>query len=166
MIAAAGALMCAPAAGVLAQGAKPTTASLTARIIEGGTWDFWSHDRGSDLKPVCTEVWTFRADGTATVLSGRQIIEQTWRAEVDGDGLQWIYTTNIASNAEPDCIGKVADPTDFPRPESGLVLKIFNGGVIFTCQRPERYRSPEGKVVPMWTEKTCWGSIAPRKRER
>jgi hypothetical protein len=152
-ILAAGALLSAPAVPILAQDAAPkagpTTAELTAQIAAGGTWTFQTRDRLPGGKPVCTETWTFRADGTGTTVSGEQTVEKTWRAEVDGDGL--------------DCMGEVANPADYPRPESGFVLLMFNSGVILTCQPPQWVAGPEGKPVQLWTDEGCWGSITPAK---
>jgi hypothetical protein len=161
---AAGALVCAPAAPLFAQGNGPTAAELTAQIAQGGSWDFQTRDRLPGGKPVCSETWTFRADGTATVISGQQTVEKTWRAEVDGDGLQWLYTTSISGTADPDCMGEITDPANFPRPESGFVLLFFNAGNALTCQPPQWIEGPDGKPAQLWTDEGCWGSITPRTR--
>jgi hypothetical protein len=150
---------------LLAQGTGPSSAELTAQIAQAGTWTFETRDRLPGGKPVCTAAWTFRADGTATVVSGQQMVEKTWRAEVDGDGLQWLYTTSIKTNDGPDCLGEVANPAAYPRPESGFVLLMFNSGVILTCQPPQWVEGPEkGGRVQLWTDEGCWGSIVPKPK--
>jgi hypothetical protein len=161
----AGGLIGAPATPVLAESEAPTTASLTAQIAAGGTWVFTTRAKGRNGKPVCTESWTFNADGTSTVVSGAQTVTKTWRAEVDKDGLQWLYTTSLASTPGKDCMGEAADPADYPRPESGFVLLRFNNGVILTCQPPQWVEGPEkGKLVQFWADESCWGSIAPQAK--
>ncbi|MCZ8368647.1 MAG: hypothetical protein O9293_01560 [Porphyrobacter sp.] len=163
-IMAAGVLLGTPAVPVFAEDAGPTTAELTARIAGGGTWAFETRDRMTNGKPVCTESWTFRADGTATIVSGEQTVEKTWRAEVDGDGLQWLYTTSIKATTGADCMGEVADPGDYPRPESGFVLLFFNAGNGITCQPPQWIEGPDGKPAQLWTDEGCWGSIVPKPK--
>lgn len=160
----AGALIGAPASPVLAESEAPTTASLTAQIAGGGTWTFTTRAKRPDGQPVCTESWTFRADGSATVVSGAQTVTKTWRAEVDGDGLQWLYTTSLASTPGKDCMGEAADPADYPRPENGFVLLKFNSGVILTCQPPQVVEGPDGKPTQLWTDEGCWGTITPQAK--
>ena len=152
-------LVCAPSA---AQDEGPTSATLTERMAQVGTWDFQSRGHPPDAQPLCKEIWTFRADGTATVVSGQQTVEKTWRAAVDGDGLQWLYTTSISATAGPDCTGKVDDPASFPRPENSFVLLFLNGGMAVTCQAPRWIDGPQGKPIQRWEDDQCWGSIAPR----
>lgn len=160
----AGALIGAPASPVRAETEAPTTASLTAQIAAGGTWVFTTRAKRRDGQPVCTESWTFNADGSATVVSGAQTVTKTWRAAVDGDGLQWLYTTSLASTPGKDCMGKSANPADYPRPENGFVLLRFNSGVILTCQPPQLVEGPDGKPTQLWTDEGCWGSIAPQAK--
>ena len=160
----AGALIGAPATPVLAESEAPTTASLTAQIAAGGTWVFTTRAKGRDGKPVCTESWTFNADGTSTVISGAQTVTKTWRAEVDKDGLQWLYTTSLASTPGKDCMGEAANPADYPRPESGFVLLMFNNGIILTCAPPQLVEGPDGKPALLWTDEGCWGNITPQKK--
>ena len=159
---AAGALLSAPA--VSAQNNGPASAGLAVRIVQGGTWDFRTRDKLPGGKPVCAETWTFRPDGTATVTSGEQRVEKTWRAVVDDNGLEWLYTTSLSGTAGPDCTGALDDPASFPRPENGFVLLFFNGGFAFTCQPPERVDGPDGKGVPYWSNEGCWGDITLRER--
>jgi len=139
----------------------PPSAELAVRIVQGGTWEFRTRDMLPDGAPACTETWTFRRDGTGTVISGQQRVETTWRAVVDDNGLEWLYTTSISGTAGPDCTGTLDDPASFPRPENGLVLLFFKSGGAFTCEPPERVDGPEGKWVPYWTDDGCWGNIKP-----
>lgn len=159
---AAGALLSAPAVSAQSNGAA--SADLAVRIVQGGTWDFRTRDKLPSGKPVCTETWTFRRDGTGTVISGEQRVETTWRTVVDDDGLQWLYTTSISGTAGPDCTGALDDPARFPHPENGFVLLFFNGGNAYTCNPPQRIDGPEGNGVPYWSNEGCWGDITPRER--
>lgn len=157
---AAGLLLGAPA--VSAQNDNgPQSAELAVRIVQGGTWEFRTRDKLPGGAPVCTESWTFRRDGSATVISGQQRVEKTWRAVVDDNGLEWLYTTSISGTAGPDCTGELEDPASFPRAENGLVLLFFNGGNAFTCAPPQRVDGPDGKGVPYFSNEGCWGEITP-----
>lgn len=139
----------------------PQSAELAVRIVQGGTWAFRTRDKLPEGDPVCTESWTFRRDGTATVISGQQRVEKTWRAIVDDNGLNWLYTTSVSGTAGPDCTGTLDDPAIFPRPESGFVLLFFNDGNAYTCEPPQRIDGPEGNGVPYWSNEACWGAITP-----
>jgi hypothetical protein len=62
-------------------------------------------------------------------------------------------------------MGEAADPADYPRPESGFVLLMFNNGVILTCQPPQWVEGPEkGGRSQLWTDEGCWGSITPQPK--
>lgn len=156
---AAGALLSAPA--VSAQNNGAAAADLAVRIVQGGTWDFRTRDKLPNGKPVCTESWTFRRDGTATVISGQQRVDKTWRAEVDDDGREWLYTTSFSGTAGPDCTGALDDPASFPRPERGLVLLFSNDGGAYTCELPQRIDGTDGKPSRLWSDEGCWGRIDP-----
>ena len=162
-IMAAGALLGAPAYPVFAQDDNgPQSAELAVQIVEGGTWAFRTRETTGEGQPACTESWTFRRDGTATVISGQQTVEKTWRVVVDDSGLNWLYTTSLSGTAGPDCTGTLDDPASFPRPENGFVLLFFkDGDNAYTCEPPQRVDGPDGKGIPLWTDEACWGSIKP-----
>jgi hypothetical protein len=159
-LAAAGVLIGTSAAPAFAQPADLTPEALAQHLAEMGSWRFATRDRDSKGQPVCTEIWRFRADGTATVESGAERVTKRWRtAEDDGD--RWLYTTSLTTNGAPDCTGGTSDPADYPRPESGLVLMFFNSGIALTCAAPEVVEGPDGKPAKLVSNESCWGSLAP-----
>ncbi len=159
-MAAAGALMGAPATPVWAQSADVSAQATAARLAEVGSWRFETRARDDTGAPFCTEVWRFNADGTAQIESGEERVTKSWRtAESDGD--RWLYTTPLSTNGLPDCGGDRADPASFPREESGFVLMFFNSGVALTCAPPETIEGPDGKPVRYVSDESCWGSLAP-----
>ncbi len=161
-IMAAGVLLGTPAAPVWAQQNNGGASfELGARLVTTGTWEFRSRDRREDDRPVCTETWTFRKDGTATVISGQQLVDKRWRTVVDDDGLRWLYTAGTAGTAGPDCTGALDDPATYPREEVGFVLLFANDGSAYTCEPPARIDGPDGKGIPTWTDEGCWGEIRP-----
>jgi len=163
-----GSMRTAVGAAMLALGLMPGLAAgqdlaleTSERLSTVGTWQFRASARDEAGRSVCEEVWTFRQDGTATVVSGEQVVEKRWRVAVDAEDLRWLHTASQSVNDRPDCTGQVDDPTTYPRPETGFVLLFFNSGHALTCFEPGRVQRPDAQTVQMWGEDTCWGGIAP-----
>ncbi len=150
-------------------GASPSSATEpvdlvaqdTAMLINGGTWTFTAPRNAPKGAPQCTETWTFRADGSMTVISAAQTVEQTWRiAEVDGFRL--LHTTALSSTNGKDCMGVRANPNDYPKPESiGPTFLFFQGGKNGLVCSPAYVREKDGSLAPLYDEESCWGSLTP-----
>ena len=158
-MAAAGVLIGTSAAPALAQPADPTPEAMAQHLAEVGTWRFWTRAMG-DNGPVCTEVWRFNADGAATIDSGEERVTKRWRT-AQSDGERWLYTTAIATNGKPDCMGGTSDPAEFPREETGFVVMFFNNGNAILCEPPGTIEGPDGKPVKFVSDESCWGSLSP-----
>jgi hypothetical protein len=159
-LAAAGVLIGTPAAPLFAQPADLTPEAMATHLAEVGSWRFVTRDRDSKGQPVCTEVWRFNADGTATIESGEERVTKRWRT-AEEDGERWLYTTSLTTNGAPDCTGGTSDPADYPREESGFVLMFFNSGMALTCAPPSEVKGPDGKPVKFVSEESCWGTLSP-----
>ena len=165
MTMAAGALICAPAAGRLAQDdaqdERDWAAEHAARLVKSGAWRMSATRKGPDGQPECTEIWHFAADGTGRIESGEERIATTWRTE-RGEGDTWLFTRSLASNGAPDCMGKTRDPASFPREGRGVLLIFFNGGDAILC-KPTYAENPDGSLTPthVLSEDNCWGRLAP-----
>ncbi len=158
-LAAAGVLI--GASAVAAQEDGDLAADASERLVKSGSWRMSATQKGPDGKPECTEIWHFKADGTGTVESGEERIDNTWRTERK-EGDTWLYTRSMASNGAPDCMGKTRDPASFPRGPSGVLLIFFNNGDAILCQ-PSYTRNSDGSLTPthMFSEENCWGRLAP-----
>jgi hypothetical protein len=160
---AAGVLVGTPAAPALAQPADLTPEAMAIHLVEVGSWRFETRDRDSKGKPICSEVWRFVADGTATIESGEERVTKRWRtAESDGD--RWLYTTALTTNGAPDCMGNRSDPAEYPQDESGFVLMFFNSGIALTCEPPATITGPDGKPARYVSNESCWGSLTPKAK--
>lgn len=143
--------------------AKPddlTPEAMARHLAEVGSWRFAARATGPDGKSVCTEVWRFNADGTATFESGEERVTKRWRtAAIDGE--RWLYTTSLATNGAPDCTGDTSDPASFPRKESGFVVMFFNFGGALTCAPAAVVEGKDGKPVKFVSDESCWGTLDP-----
>ena len=131
------------AAPAVAQGSDPFP--LT------GTYEFRT-DQQANGQPVCTESWSFANDGTMTVLSGNEVVTKRYRFEHNRDG-DWLVTTNISTNFQPDCSGTVAKVLSSDERRSYLVA--FNDDVILTCAAPGHM--PDGSPFVS----SCFGKLIP-----
>lgn len=157
---AAGVLFGTSAAPAFAQPAELTSESMEKHLAEIGSWRFETRDRDGKGKPICTEVWRFKEDGSATIESGEERVTKRWRT-ADNDGDRWLYSTSLATNGAPDCTGSKGDPASYPREESGFVLMFFNSGIALTCAPPVMIEGPDGKPVRYVSDESCWGSLVP-----
>ena len=114
-------------------------------LIKHSAWTFTAPRGAPKGSPVCTESWTFRADGSMTVVSGSQTVEKTWRM-VEEDGFVLLYMADVSSTAGIDCMGEKANPADYPQPESAGPALLFwqddKGGL--TCT-PTYAEDEDGK---------------------
>ena len=115
----------------------------------GGRWSFRTValEKG---RPVCSETWTFGADGTMSVESGAERVQKRYRIEEDRDGT-WIVTETLSTNHQPDCMGNVTTAIE-PGEHRTFILRT-NSGVVLTCPPPQH--TADG--IPMIRE--CYGSL-------
>jgi hypothetical protein len=156
-------MLCAPAAPVLAQVSELTAKTSASRLVEVGSWRFVTRATDRKGRPVCTEVWRFAADGSATVDSGAERLTKRWRTEPVTGGNALLITQSLATNGGADCTGTASDPADFPRPESGFVLLFLNNGTAYTCAAPPAAANPDNTLseAQVLRDEDCWGWIEP-----
>lgn len=134
-------------------------AQHTATLIAGGEWTFTAPRGAPKGAPVCTESWTFRADGSMTVVSGAQTVEKTWRV-VNDQGFERLFTTGLSSTDGIDCMGDRANPADYPEKEGGgAALLFFNGGKRGYLCNPVLMEAEDGTKMPMYGDEDCWGDL-------
>ena len=109
-------------------------------------------DAQQDGRPVCSETWSFGADGAMTVESGEERVRKRYRTETDGDG-RWIVEETLETNGAPDCMGQRT--RDVTPGERRTYVVPMNSGVILTCPPPQRM--PDG--APYIS--SCYGAIIP-----
>jgi len=104
-------------------------------------------------QPVCTEVWTFGADGQLAIESGAERVQKRFRIENDRDGT-WIVSETLSTNHQPDCIGAIAVEID--RGERRSFVVPLNNGTVLTCPPPGHTAdgipiigSCYGRIIPM-----------------
>ena len=133
--------------------ATAALALLTQDNGLSGSWTFTTRDLRPEGQPVCTETWTFGADGAMTVESGQEIVQKRYRFETDADGL-WLLAESLSTNGEPDCMG---DRSDGVRPgERRTYLVAFNTGSVVVCDPPGRVEGGGLYIGP-----TCYGWLNP-----
>lgn len=146
--------------------AKPDDLSPEAAadyLAEVGTWRFEARVKGPDGKPECVETWHFDADKTGWVQSGEQRVKLTWRTAQGDRTDRWLYRTSISSSAGKDCLGREANPEDYPRKETGFVVMFFNSGRGLTCRPAAYIKNKDGTLSDrrILRDEDCWGSIDP-----
>lgn len=109
-------------------------------------------DAQQDGRPVCSEVWTFGADGAMTVQSGEERVRKRYRTETDRDG-RWIVAETLETNGAPDCMGQ-RTPVVTPGENRTYVVPM-NGGIILTCPAPQLMADGAPYIAG------CYGSIVP-----
>ena len=118
-----------------------------------GDYRFDTMDRGPDNRPVCTETWSFGADGQLTVTSGQEVVTKRFRTEVDADG-RWMVSESLTANGLPDCMGQTSDAVTPGERRTYLMRR--NSGSIVVCGPPGRMADGVLLVGP-----TCYGEIYP-----
>lgn len=154
---AAGGLLSPPVA------AKDDSDRIKSWLVQAGTWHFAATALNEAGQSECRETWTFREGGGATFISARQVIEGRWWVEIDADGVVWLRLRSLTTNAGVDCMGNLADPATYPRPERRIVLSFFDDGAdptaALTCRAPDMIRGPDGQLVQAYAPRRCWGII-------
>ena len=143
-----------------AQDAAIGPAQLAAKTLaDGGEWTFRAPRIAGPHDWVCTESWTFRKDGSMTVVSGSQTVEKTWRV-AEEDGFTKLYTTSLSSTKGTDCMGERAIPADYPKEESGgfAVLFFGEGTNAYLCN-PVVVENADGTTTPLYRKEDCWGEL-------
>ena len=93
-----------------------------------GAWR-WSAKDGS-----CVEQHEYRADGTATVRSGEEVLEKTYTIERYKRGPFYLFHEQVtASNGGKDCTGR----TTAVGKQSGMFVLPTNDGGFYTCASNE-----------------------------
>lgn len=161
---AAAALVCVPATAQT-EPWEQTEETMPARLIEVGTWQFSATRTGPDGKPECTETWTFNADGTGLIVSGKQRVTTRWKADRFEDIGQFVFVTNETSTDGPDCMGRPVDPGEYPYKSPGFQLIFFDNGTrARVCDGGKRMTLPDGTTTTLLDADDCWGEIGPLPR--
>jgi hypothetical protein len=103
-----------------------------AQSTLSGTYDFRTVEKKNGV-PVCSERWTFGADGVLTVESGQELAHDTYRLEHDKVG-DWIITKMRDTNGKPDCTGQTR--TTISQDENRTYWFAMNDGTINVCPPP------------------------------
>jgi hypothetical protein len=139
-----------------------TEETMPARLIEVGTWQFAATKRGPDGKPECFESWTFNADGTGLIVSGKQRVTTRWKADRFEDLGQFVFVTNETTTDGPDCMGRAIDKGKYPRKSPGFQLIFFDNGTrARVCDAGKLMTLPDGTTTTLLDADDCWGEIAP-----
>ncbi len=158
---AAGTLVSAPAAAETERWVQ-TEETMPARLIEVGTWEFSATKRGPDGRPECYESWTFNADGSGLIVSGKQRVTTSWKADRFQDLGQFLFVTNETTTDGPDCMGRAVDTSEYPYKSSGFQLIFFENGMrAKVCDGGKLMTLPDGTTTTMLDADDCWGEIAP-----
>ncbi len=160
-VVAAGVLVCAPAAAE-PRAWVPAKDAVAARLVAVGTWEFSASRRGPDGKPECYESWTFNADGTGRIISGKQRIDTRWTIDrYEGLG-QFVFITSVVSTEGPDCLGRAVDVSSYPKGHTGFELLFFadGAGALVCFEGMDITRTDESRVAGRHPE-DCWGRIVP-----
>lgn len=106
----------------------PAATAPVARSPILGRWR-WSSKDGR-----CTEQHEYRADGTATVHSGGEVLQKTYTIERYKGGPYYLVHEQVtASNGGKDCTGSVTAVGK----QSGLFVLPTNDGGYYTCSSDE-----------------------------
>lgn len=162
---AAGALICAPAATPAATEAREPIQSgdaIAARLIEVGAWEFSATRRGPDGQPECTESWTFNADGSGLIVSGKQRVTTIWMVSQPTDVGQFVFINNQTTTEGPDCMGHAIDKSLYPLGQSGFQLLFYGDGrSALVCSEGKQVVRPDGSSFTALEPEDCWGRIVP-----
>jgi hypothetical protein len=157
----AGALICAPAAAETGERAKAEEA-LKARLVAVGTWEFSATKRGSNGQPECFESWTFNADGTGLIVSGKQRVTMRWLVAHHAGIGQFVFLANVSTTDGPDCMGRAVDKGQYPLGQPGFELLFYGAGAgALVCMEAREIRRPDGSRFKALEPEDCWGRIVP-----
>lgn len=88
-----------------------------------GDWKWRSKDG------KCLETHSYRADGTATIKSGEEVLEKTYTISKLKSGGYFIESTVVSTNGLDDCTGS---PTPVGA-KASVHIMLLKGGDYFTC---------------------------------
>jgi hypothetical protein len=162
-LAAAGVLMGTSAAPVFAQPADLTPEAMATHLEEVGAWVFTTRAATRKGKPLCTEVWRFRANGLGTVQSGAELLTTHWRTEPVEGGYAQLSWRSLVTNGAPDCTGTANDAADSPKRETKAVVLFVDGGSALLCNAPPAASNPDTTLsdARVVKDEDCWGRLAP-----
>ena len=137
-------------AAALAVASQPALAhERDPEPIRTGDYIFSTHEQ-VDRRPVCTEFWSFAADGAMHVRSGAERVEKSWRLEEDRDG-HWLVMQPLSGNSQPDCMGNIAQ--EYAPTEARTYYLVHNDGSIQMCADP--VRTADGSTLL----RSCYASL-------
>jgi hypothetical protein len=142
----------------------PAEEHVAARLIAVGVWDFAATKRGPDGKSECLESWTFNADGTGLIVSGKQRVANKWWVKRDIGVGQWVFITDLETTAGPDCLGRAVEKSEFPegRGHPGFQLLFYGDGAgALVCREGKDVVRPDGSTFNVLEPEDCWGRIVP-----
>lgn len=126
--------------------------------VLNGTYKFETRARDSAAnRPVCTETWTFDGKNQMTVISGQEVVEETYRTEIDRDGT-WLVTRRLKTNGLQDCMGNRS--SEVSSSDNRIYLMRFNSGDMMTCSPPTH--TEDG--TPFVSNDSCYGTLTPKKQ--
>ena len=134
-------------------------AQMSDALIAGGTWTFTAPRNAAKGEPICTESWTFHDDGTTTLISGSQTVEGRWEI-IDLEYFTLLSVAYDSSSTGVDCMGKDANPADYPQPKRRHMDLLFSNEFTraIVC-RPALIEMPDGTKVAFNDDETCWGEL-------
>lgn len=153
------------AAAVAASSAQPVLAetpidALAQMLSAKQKWTM-SAPRNQQ-KPDCVETWTFAADGTMTVESGDERVQQQWHLGEDISSRS-LHLKSLSSTGGRDCLGTETSPYDQPKQEYHQpiwMLVAQEGDQILLCI-PAFVSDKKRKLrIPMFGD-NCWGKLEP-----
>ena len=139
-----------------------TAQTMPVRLVEIGTWQFAATRLGPDGKPECYESWTFNADGTGQIVSGRQRVTTRWRTEDRVNVGHFVLISNTATTAGPDCLGGAIDQDEYPNDSPPFQLIFFDNGMrAMVCSAGRPVEEADGSTTMLLDRSACWGEIVP-----
>jgi hypothetical protein len=145
-----------------------TEEAVAAHLVAVGTWDFSATKRGPDGKSECLESWTFNPDGTGFIVSGSQRVNNKWWVKRDIGFGQWVFITDIATTAGPDCMGRAVERSEFPdgRGHPGFQLLFYGDGAgALVCREGKEVTRADGSTFNALDPEDCWGRIVPAAKD-
>ena len=139
-----------------------TPETVPPGMVEVGTWQFSATKKGPDGKPECYENWTFNADGTGEIVSGKQRVATRWEYKSFEDMGHFMFIENLSSTAGPDCMGRSVDTSRYPRKSAGFqVLFRDQGQRALVCDGGTVIAEANGNRSFLLDAEDCWGTIEP-----
>ncbi len=123
---------------VLATGVLALLASVSCSPALAGEPYTLAHDyafhtlaRNADNRPLCEERWTFEPDGTAAIVSGREVVHYRYRLVGN-----WLTFDRRETNGEPDCTGRPTAKEPEPQKSRLYIIPFLTGGFLVCSEKP------------------------------